>query len=137
MKIEYSYIKEQGVTAIRQKPYLDDDNNAIVNILVSKGELSSFGKIEETIPPGYMAESIVSNSAIFVFNKSNRKVKYLWMNMPAMNQFVISYKLVPEEGRLENIPFIITGEFMYAEGSTSKTKEILERNIELSKLLAE
>lgn len=137
VKIEYSYIKEKGVTTIRQKPYLDDNNIAVVNILVSKGELSGFGKIEETIPPGYIAEAKVSNSAIFVFNKSNRKVKYLWMNMPAVNQFVVSYILKPEEGRLENIPFIITGEFMYAEGSTSKTKEIIERNIELEKLLSE
>jgi hypothetical protein len=136
MKIEYSYIKEKGVTVIRQKPFLDDENNAEVNILVSKGSLSGFGKIEETIPPGYIAESVVSNSAIFVFNKANRKVKYLWMNMPAVNQFVISYKLIPEQGKLEDVPFIITGEFMYAEGSTSKTKEIIERNIELKKLLS-
>jgi hypothetical protein len=137
VNINYSYIQEQGVTAIRQKPFLNDDNNAVVNILVSKGDVSGFGKIEETIPPGYIAESKVSNSAIFVFNKSNRRVKFLWMNMPAMNQFVVSYILKPEEGFLEDIPFIITGEFMFAEGKTTKTKEIIERNIELEKLLSE
>lgn len=136
MEVDYSYIKEKGVTTIRQKPYLNNENVAIVNILVSKGSISGFGKIEETIPPGYTAESVISNSAIFVFNKKNRKVKYLWMNMPSVNQFIVSYKLIPDVGSLEDIPFIITGQFMYAEGSTSKTKEIIERNIELEKLLS-
>ncbi len=132
---EYSYIKELGVSAIRQKPYLNDSSQAVINILVNKGDLAGFGKIEESIPPGYTALSLVSNSAIFVFNKSNRKVKFLWYNMPRADHFIVSYILSPIKGRLENIPFIITGEFMYTEGSTTKTSEILERNIDLEKML--
>ena len=134
---EYSYIKELGVSAIRQKPYLNDSNQAVVNILVNKGDLTGFGKLEESIPPGYTAHSLVSNSAIFIYNKSNRKAKFLWMNMPRVDHFIVSYILSPNKGKLEDIPFIITGEFMYAEGSTTKTVEILERNIDLKKMLEE
>ncbi len=134
---EYSYIKEMGVSAIRQKPFLNDSGQAEINILVNKGQLTGFGKIEESIPPDYTAEPISSNGAMFVYNKVNRKVKFLWMNMPSQSAYIISYVLVPKEGRLENIPFIITGEFMYAEGSTTKTVEVMERNIDLKKLLQE
>ncbi len=132
---EYSYIKEMGVSAIRQKPYLNDSGQAVVDILVNKGQLTGFGKLEESIPPGFHAETTSSNGAIFVFNKANRKVKYLWMNMPSPTAYIVSYILIPNEGELENIPFIITGEFMYAEGSTTKTVEILERNIDLKKMI--
>lgn len=134
---QYSYIKELGVSAIRQKPFLNDSNQVVVNILVNKGDLTGFGKLEESIPPGYTAHSEVSNSAIFVFNRSNRKAKFLWMNMPSVKHFIVSYKLIPEKGKLENIPFIITGEFLYAEGTTTKSTEILERNIDLKKMLNE
>lgn len=134
---QYSYIKEMGVSAIRQKPYLNDSGQAIVNILVNKGDLTGFGKIEETIPPGYMVESLKSNGAIFVYNKNNRKIKFLWMNMPQIQHYIISYKLIPEKGSLENIPFIITGSFLYAEGSTTKEVDLMERNIDLKKMLSE
>lgn len=135
MFIEYSYIKKLGVSAIRQKPYLNDSNVVVVNILLNKGALVNFGKIEESIPPGYTAESIVSNTAIFVFNKAKRQVKFLWMNLPTPEQFIVSYILKPDEGQLDDIPFIITGEFMYAEGATTKTVEVNERNVDLQKLM--
>lgn len=136
MFVEYSYIKKLGVSAIRQKPYLNDSNMVVVNILINKGQLINFGKIEESIPNNYTAVAQVSNGAIFVFNKANRQVKFLWMNMPSQEQFIVSYLLVPDEKIIDNIPFIITGEFMYAEGSTTKSAEINERNVDLNKLLS-
>jgi hypothetical protein len=132
---EYSYIKKMGVSAIRQKPYLSDSGYAEVDVLLNKGDLSGFGKIEETVPAGYTAESEVSNGAIFVFNKTNRTIKFLWMNLPEEQHFIVSYLLKPDEGSLDDIPFIITGQFMYAEGSTTKTVEINERNINLKEMM--
>lgn len=135
MLVEYSYIKKLGVSAIRQKPYLNDSNWVVVNVLLSKGAFINFGKVEESIPPGYSAESLVSNTAIFVFNKVKRQVKFLWMNMPSQEQFIVSYILKPDSESPDNIPFIITGEFTYAEGSTTKTIEINERDVDLQKLI--
>jgi len=132
---EYSYIKKMGVSAIRQKPYLSDSGYAEVDVLVNKGDLNGFGKIEEAVPAGYTAESLVSNGAIFVFNKTNRNVKFLWMNLPDEQHFIVSYVIKTDEGTLEDIPFIITGQFMYAEGATTKTVEINERNINLKELI--
>jgi hypothetical protein len=57
------------------------------------------------------------------------------MTLPDEQHFIVSYVLKPDECTLEDIPFIITGQFMYAEGATTKTVEINERNINLKELI--
>lgn len=117
------------IDCIRQKPYLNEDNEVVVNLLITKGSLNGFGKVQEQIPVGYRAESLKSKNSIFTYK--NHIVKFLWMNMPASDEsFVVSYKLVPE-GEIPDEEFQIVGTFSYAESDRTKTINIAERNIEL------
>ena len=121
------------VDCIRQKPYLNSDNEVIVNLLINKGNLSGFGKVQEQIPVGYRAESIKSKNSIFTYK--NHIVKFLWMNMPnnsGDDNFVVSYKLIPE-GEIPDEEFQIIGTFSYAESDRTKTINIAERNVDLEK----
>ena len=121
------------VDCIRQKPYLNSDNEVIVNLLINKGSLSGFGKVQEQIPVGYRAESIKSKNSIFTYK--NHIVKFLWMNMPnnsGDDNFVVSYKLIPE-GEIPDEEFQIIGTFSYAESDRTKTINIAERNVDLEK----
>lgn len=119
----------RNVDCIRQKPFLNDDNEVIVNLLVNKGKLEGFGKVQEQIPVGYRAESVKSKNSIFTYK--NHIVKFLWMNMPKEDEsFVVSYKLVPE-GEIPDEEFQIVGTFSYAESDRTKTINIAERNVEL------
>ena len=126
----YSFqnVNLKNVDCIRQKPFLNDNNEVIVNIMVNKGDLKDFGKIQEQIPVGYTAESIKSKNSIFTYK--NHIIKFLWMNMPQEAQFVVSYKLVPE-GEIPDEEFKIVGTFSYAESDRTKTINIAERNVEL------
>ena len=122
-----------SVDCIRQKPYLNDNNEVIVNLLINKGDLKEFGKIQEQIPVGYRAESIKSKNSIFTYK--NHIVKFLWMNMPSNSgdeNFVVSYKLIPE-GEIPDEEFQIVGTFSYAESDRTKTINIAERNVDLEK----
>lgn len=122
-----------SVDCIRQKPYLNDNNEVIVNLLVNKGNLKEFGKIQEQIPVGYRAESIKSKNSIFTYK--NHIVKFLWMNMPSNSgdeNFVVSYKLIPE-GEIPDEEFQIVGTFSYAESDRTKTINIAERSVDLEK----
>ena len=136
ISVDYQYIKKKGVSCLRQKPFLNSENKAVVNLLVNKGDLIQFGKIQEQIPVGYKAENLSSNGAIFIYNKNKRQVKFLWMNLPSQKQFIVSYLLFPVEGHLnDKIPFIITGEFTYAEGKTTKIVKVNEQDVDLEKLM--
>jgi hypothetical protein len=126
----YSYqnVGLKNIDCIRQKPYLNENNEVIVNLMINKGDLKDFGKLQEQIPRGYRAESLRSKNSIFTFK--NSIIKFLWMNMPNEPQFVVSYKLIPE-GDIPDQAFIITGTFSYAENERTKTLNIADREVDL------
>lgn len=127
-------LKKGELSCIRQKPYLNDNNEIVVNILVNKGNLHKFGKIQELIPKGYKAISVKSNNAMFVYNNRLHIVKFMWMNLPKANQFVVSYKLIPIHG-IPDEAFIITGQMFYANNNTTNTVDIVERGVDLMKYI--
>ncbi|MBE9467709.1 MAG: hypothetical protein IMY72_05220 [Bacteroidetes bacterium] len=127
-------LKKGEFSCVRQKPYMTENNEIVVNLLVNKKDLNKFGKIQEFIPKGYKAVSIRSNSAMFVFNSRLHIVKFMWMNLPNTPQFVVSYKLVP----IKDIPdeaFIITGQMFYATNNITNTIDIVERGIDIMKYI--
>ena len=127
-------LKKGEFSCIRQKPYINENNEIIVNLLVNKKDLNKFGKIQELIPKGYKAVSVKSNNAMFVYNSRLHIVKFMWMNLPKTPQFVVSYKLVP----IKDIPdesFIITGEMFYAVNNVTNTIDVVERGIDLMKYI--
>lgn len=129
--ISYKEFKSEGVACIRQVPFIKN-NEVIVNLLVSKGNFNKYGKIQETIPIGYKAVNIKSHNAMFVYNKKKNVIKYLWMNMPEKEKFIVSYKLIPLKNIDESSPFLIFGDFYYSDNNQTKVTEIKERGIELS-----
>ncbi|PLX13703.1 MAG: hypothetical protein C0597_11290 [Marinilabiliales bacterium] len=116
------------VKCIRQVPYLADEGNQYqVNLLVNKGNKEKFAKIQETIPEGYSAVALESKDAIFTFK--DQTVKLLWMNLPSDPYFVISYRLVPNEG-IKDAP-ILDGTFSYIEEDNTLSIDIIEKDINL------
>lgn len=125
----------KNIDCIRQKPYVNDNNEIIVNLLVSKSDLNGFGKIQEQIPRGYKASAIRSKNSIF--SESGTVIKFLWMNMPKDKQFVVSYKLTPEEIGTLDPSFAIVGTFSYAENERTHTRNITEQEVDLSNFAGE
>lgn len=131
-KIDYKEFKSEGVACIRQVPY-EKDGDVYVNVMVSKGDLNKYGKIQEKIPVGFKVENVKSHNAIFIYNERQQIVKYMWMNMPSSAKFVVTYKLTPTQEWDDSNPFLIYGTFYYAENNMTKTVDIQERGIELDK----
>jgi hypothetical protein len=127
----YDEFNSNDITCIRQVPY-EENGEVIVNIMVNKGNLNKYGKIQETIPYGYKVENIKSYNAIFVFNETQNTVKYMWMAMPEKSRFLVSYKLIPTEKVDKSNPFLISGTFYYAVNNKTLTIDILERGIEFT-----
>ncbi len=116
------------VKCIRQVPYLADGSNEYqVNLLVNKGNKEKFAKIQETVPEGYTAVALESKNAIFTFK--DQTVKLLWMNLPSDSYFVLSYKLVPNEG--VTMSPNLDGTFSYIENDNTMSIGIIERDVSL------
>jgi 5'(3')-deoxyribonucleotidase len=125
----YKGIRMKEIDCIRQKPYMNEDNEIIVNLLVvNKVGINEFGKIQEQIPRGYKAIALRSKNAMFTNN--GRILKFMWMTFPPDEHFVVTYKLI----RTEDIPnqvFLIKGELTYTRNGRNQMRDIAERNVDL------
>ncbi|HRX30346.1 MAG TPA: SPOR domain-containing protein [Tenuifilaceae bacterium] len=121
-----------NVRCIRQTPVpIGEANDQLVELLVNKGNAQKFAKIEENIPTGYSAEAIETKDAIFSFK--DQKAKFLWMNLPQEPRFMVSYRLIPENGQGE-ATVTITGTFSYVIGDATRTLNIIQKDVELKNL---
>lgn len=99
------------------------DGRMIVELLVNKGSLTGFAKIQEEISKDYTAVAVESNDA--VFNIVDNTVKFVWFDIPADESFSVSYELIPVIDN-PNIEFPIQGEFSYLINNETQTVEIDE-----------
>jgi hypothetical protein len=85
------------------------DKEMIVEVIVKKGNIRGFGKLQETIPEGFSA--LEKNSDEAIFTAQDRVVKFVWLNLPAREEIKVVYKL-----RATSQPdgeYTVDGEFGY------------------------
>lgn len=94
---------------------IKEGESLVVTLDIGKGNVSGFGKITEVIPAGYTAEVVEANGA--VFSAVAGEVRFMWMTLPAENNFKVSYKLISNDkvgGQL------IKGSFSYVENEKTR-----------------
>lgn len=79
-----------GVSAARTITPVSD-KEMLVEVIVKKGSIRGFGKLQETIPPGFSA--LEKNSDEAIFTAQERFVKFVWLNLPAREEIKVVYKL--------------------------------------------
>lgn len=97
-----------GVTATRTITPVTE-NEMLVEVIIRKGDIRGFGKLQESIPQGFTAMEKNSNEAIFT--AQDRIAKFVWLNLPAGQEVKVVYKLRANE-RPEG-EYSIDGEFGY------------------------
>lgn len=80
-----------------------------VEVVVTKGDIRGFGKLQESVPEGFTAMEKSSDEAIFT--TQDRVVKFVWLNLPARSTITVVYKL-RANSRPEGM-YTIDGEFGY------------------------
>ena len=85
------------------------EKEMLVEVIVKKGSIRGFGKLQETIPQGFTAVEKTSSEAIFT--TQDRVAKFVWLNLPAGDEIKIVYKLRANER--PDGEYTIDGEFGY------------------------
>ena len=100
-----------------------------VEITVNKEGVGGFAKVQQTLPEGFTAEVVDSKGATFSYK--DNIVKFIWMALPAENEFKISYKLKSAES-LEG-DFSIGGKFSFIDNNERKNIEITKSMVSITK----
>ncbi|MEQ8623908.1 MAG: hypothetical protein RJQ00_08870 [Vicingaceae bacterium] len=87
-----------------------------VTLTITKGDLNSFGKVEDYLPPNYTATANKSMEGIYSFKKN--VVKILWMTLPDENKITVSYIMESTSDELDSA--LIHGAFSYLDGDDSR-----------------
>ena len=86
-----------------------NDNEALVEVVIRKGSLRGFGKLQENIPAGFSAVATTSDDAIF--SAKGTTAKFVWLNLPQKNDIKVAYRLVANgSGKGDHT---VNGEFGY------------------------
>jgi ribosomal protein L12E/L44/L45/RPP1/RPP2 len=118
------------ISCIRQTPYPSrTGNDILVNLLVYKKEMNKFAKIEEQIPDGFEAASMESRDGLFTFKDGI--AKFVWMNLPAVPGFKISYRLIPQAGQTAG-EVSINGTLSYIHEGRNIEVDIIQQDIDLA-----
>lgn len=123
--------EEVFAMAVRQKPVLLGSGGYGVKLLVQNPEGSKYAKIEETIPSGYLFESVDPHDGIESFSSST--VKFIWMKLPEEPEFEVEYRLVPKRDEPQG-DMVINGQLTYSAGSENKVVEIKEMDVVIGEL---
>ncbi|MCC7232008.1 MAG: hypothetical protein IT242_03620 [Bacteroidia bacterium] len=66
-------------------------NEYIVDILVRKGDITGFSRLQYFLPPGFSAEAVETAGGQFIDEESS--VKFIWIQLPADDTFRVSMKI--------------------------------------------
>jgi len=120
--------------AIRQEPELLPTGEILVRLIVRNPEGSTYMKVEENLPAGYMFEEVDSQGGIVSY--AANQVRFIWMKQPATDPLMVTYKLVPKAGENQD-PMVIKGSFSYSANGKSETVQFKEVAVNLGALSRE
>ena len=95
-----------------------------VELNISKGDITGFAKLQQDLPTGFTA--LPGESANSTFSFKDRKVKFLWMALPATADIKVSYKVVVDASVSGNQ--IMEGNFSFIRNNETE-KFVLPKDI--------
>ncbi|MEO5644217.1 MAG: hypothetical protein ABIQ40_13145 [Bacteroidia bacterium] len=104
------------ISVDRFVPEKEAGEEFVVSLVINKDDLTSFGKVEDTLPSGFTAKVIKADGADFKFE--NGVVKFSWFVMPAKHVLNVQYRVTVAPGVYGNQS--IGGHFSYVENETGK-----------------
>lgn len=117
-----------GLSCTRNILTITNPDEFTVELVVNRGAVSGFAKLEETLPTGFTASVIEPMNAVFSF--VDQKAKFLWMSLPTDNQFKISYKVKRDPSAPTQLT--VEGLFSYLENDVTQKVTIPAQNVNLA-----
>lgn len=95
-----------------------------IDVVIKKGATAGFARYSDDLEDGFTAKSVKTDGSSF--SVADKKVKFVWVNVPAKDELHISYAVT----RLSSDnPLVLNGEYSYLEHNQSKKSKPLKQII--------
>lgn len=122
----YQFFFAEGITVTQNVPSsAKPDSEFTVELIINKGTIGGFAKLQQDLPEGFTAIQDDNNGASFTF--TNQSVKFIWMSLPNDKEFKIKYK-VKVAGGISGEK-VIAGKFSYVSDNVKQSIEIAPAKI--------
>ncbi|MFK7756573.1 MAG: hypothetical protein AB8B53_06545 [Flavobacteriales bacterium] len=106
----FSAALADGVVIDHNLPsHIAPGGTTVVSVIINKGNVSGFAKLQLEIPTGLSAKAVKKNGASFTF--SGQKAKFIWMSLPEEQEFSVEYELTANSNASGTK--LIPGQFSY------------------------
>lgn len=105
-----------SISIVRTVPTEPVTGEFLVDIVIQKGDLVNFGKLQDSLPDGFLARQVMNDGASFSFE--NGCAKFYWPVLPKKETLHIQYKVVASPDMTGSR--VISGYFSYVENETGK-----------------
>ena len=119
---ENMVVAEEGNILIKRQITHIAEGKYEVSLSINKSDYESFGKVEDYLPPNFIASEINNEDGMFSFN--NNVVKILWMTIPKQEVLEVKYALESVSDDLDTAG--IHGMFSFLDNDDSRQIQIAE-----------
>jgi len=117
----YHFFFADGITINTKVPEsVKPDTEFTVEVVINKGTVTGFAKLQHDLPEGFTAIQDDNNGASFTF--TNQSVKFIWMSLPNDKEFKIKYKVKVAANVSGNQT--ITGKFSYVTDNVKQNADV-------------
>jgi hypothetical protein len=99
-----------------------------VQVTLTKGNLSGFSRFQQDLPAGLSASS--ENSAFGDFSFNEKKIRLMWLRLPAQNEVTFTYTIKIDQRLKGN--FTLGGKFSYIENNQRKFIDVEPVSVNIS-----
>jgi len=122
----YQFFFADGITVKQNIPSsAKPDTEFTVELIINKGTIGGFAKLQQDLPEGFTAIQDDNNGASFTF--TNQAVKFIWMSLPSDKEFKIKYKVKVAAGISGDK--VIAGKFSYVSDNVKQSIDIAPSTI--------
>jgi hypothetical protein len=111
-----SFYQKEIKIGVEMPNVIDAGDKITVNITIDKGSLTGFARFQQDIPQGFTAEAVNSVNADFSFQ--DQKVRFIWLSLPDVQKYTVTYILKANERLSGSIE--LGGRFSYIEDNNRK-----------------
>lgn len=118
-----SFLAEDVTVQINLPDTIEAGTEVQVDVVIDKGAVTGFARFQQDLPYGLTARALNSANADFSFQ--DRKVRLIWLKLPAEDQLTFSYIITVNErltGKTD-----LTGRFSYIENNERQSVDLQPR----------